>query len=106
MGEKKTFIIKAVDGYGEYDKAKLVEVPLDQFPPETPPKVGDRFTVPGPQGDMQISIAAVTAKSVTVDFNFPLAGKDLNFDIEVVKLRDATKEELAELQTAAQAAPQ
>jgi FKBP-type peptidyl-prolyl cis-trans isomerase SlyD len=42
-----------------------------------------------------VTINAITDKTVTVDFNHPLAGKDLTFDIEVLKIRDATKAELA-----------
>ncbi len=106
VGEKKSFLIKAADGYGDYDKTKLVEVPLDQFPRDTPPQVGQQFSVRTPQGTLPVTITAVGAKSVTVDFNAPLAGKDLSFEIEIVKLRDATKDELAALKTAAQAAPQ
>ena len=48
-----------------------------------------------PQGPLTVTVTAMTDKAVTVDFNHPLAGKDLTFDIEVVKIRDATKEELA-----------
>jgi FKBP-type peptidyl-prolyl cis-trans isomerase SlyD len=34
-------------------------------------------------------------KTVTIDFNHPLAGKNLNFDLELLDVRDATAEELA-----------
>jgi len=37
---------------------------------------------------------AVEGEEVTVDFNHPLAGKDLDFQVEVVKVREATPEEL------------
>jgi FKBP-type peptidyl-prolyl cis-trans isomerase 2 len=105
VGDKKTFAIKAADAYGEYDKAKLVEVPKEQFPKDTPLTVGMHFSVQTSQGTLPVSIAAVGDKTVTVDTNNPLAGKDLTFAVEIVKIRDATKEEVAAMQTAAQATP-
>ena len=106
MGDKKTFDIKAADAYGPYDKAKLIDVPLANFPAETPPKVGDRFSVQTPQGTLPVAIAAVNGKTVTVDMNSPLAGKDLSFAVEIVKIRKATKAELAEAAAPTQGAPQ
>ncbi len=105
VGDKKTFQIKAADAYGEYDTAKLVEVPREQFPKNTPLTVGMRFSVQTSQGTLPVTISAVGDKTVTVDTNNPLAGKDLTFAVQIVKIRDATKEELAALQTAAQATP-
>ena len=106
VGDKKTFVIKAADAYGEYDKAKLIEVPKEQFPKDTPLSVGMAFSVQTSQGSLPVTIAAIGDKTVTVDTNNPLAGKDLTFAVQIVKIRDATKEELAALQTAAQATPQ
>ncbi len=104
VGEKKSFVVKAADAYGEYDKTKTVDVPLSEFPAGNQPKVGDTFTVPTAQGNMPVSVAAVNGKSVTLDLNNPLAGKDLDFAIQVVKIRDATRDELLELQNQAQQA--
>jgi FKBP-type peptidyl-prolyl cis-trans isomerase 2 len=106
VGEKKTFLIKSDDAYGPYDKEKLVEVPLSEFGSGEPPKVGDRFSVQTPAGTMPIVVSAVNEKTVTVDFNSPLAGKDLSFDVQIVKIRDATAEELQTAQAESQATPQ
>jgi FKBP-type peptidyl-prolyl cis-trans isomerase SlyD len=48
-----------------------------------------------PQGPLTVTVTAMNDKTVTVDFNHPLAGKDLTFEVEVVKIRDATKDEIA-----------
>ena len=106
VGDKKTFEIKSVDAYGAYDKTRLVEVPKTEFPADSPPTVGQRFSVQTQAGTLPVTIAAVGDTTVTVDFNSPLAGKDLTFAVEIIKVRDATKEEIAAQQTAAQAAPQ
>jgi FKBP-type peptidyl-prolyl cis-trans isomerase SlyD len=58
-------------------------------------KIGERYQVNGQGGPMVVSVAAMTAATVTIDFNHPLAGKDLTFDVTIVKIRDATRGELA-----------
>ncbi len=98
VGEKKTVTVKAADAYGEYDPAAVQEVPKDQFPKDASLTVGQHFQVQTQAGVMTVTIAAVKDKTVSVDFNHPLAGKDLTFAVEIVKIRDATKEELAAVQ--------
>jgi FKBP-type peptidyl-prolyl cis-trans isomerase 2 len=96
--------VKAADAYGEYDKAAVREIPRQQFPKDLPLKIGERYQVNNGQGGpMVITISAVTDTTVTVDFNHPLAGKDLTFEVTIVKIRDATKEEM--VKALAQAAP-
>jgi peptidylprolyl isomerase len=95
VGAKKKIAIKAADAYGEYDKNAVQEVPKDQFPKDLKLAVGQLYKVDSPMGQRTVTIIAMTDKSVSVDFNHPLAGKDLTFEIEIVKIRDATKAELA-----------
>jgi FKBP-type peptidyl-prolyl cis-trans isomerase 2 len=106
IGSKKTIEIKAADAYGEYDTAAFQEVPRNQFPNDLELKVGQAYRGQAPQGPITVTITTITPKTVTVDFNHPLAGKDLTFEIEIVKIRDATKEELAEAFPAAAPADQ
>ena len=106
VGDRKTITVKAADAYGEYDKAAVREIPREQFPKDLPVKIGERYQVNGQAGPMVITISAVTATTVTVDFNHPLAGKDLTFEVTIVKIRDATKDELAKSQAPAQAPAQ
>lgn len=96
VGAKKKIEIKAADAYGEYDKSAVQEVPKAQFPKDMQLTVGQFYKVQSPQGPLTVAILAVNDKTVSVDFNHPLAGKDLTFDIEIVTIRDATKAELAE----------
>jgi FKBP-type peptidyl-prolyl cis-trans isomerase 2 len=104
VGDKKTITVKAADAYGEYDPSATQEVPRDQFPANIPLQVGQHFQVQTQAGVMTVAIAAIKDKSVTVDFNHPLAGKDLTFAVEIVKIRDATKEELKAAQAEAKPA--
>jgi FKBP-type peptidyl-prolyl cis-trans isomerase SlyD len=41
-----------------------------------------------------VTVTAITDESITVDGNHPLAGKNLNFDVSIEAVRDATQEEL------------
>jgi peptidylprolyl isomerase len=97
VGDKKTIAVKSADAYGEYDKTAIQDVPKDQFPADLQLESGKLYSVQTPQGVLTVTITAIKDKTVTVDFNHPLAGKDLTFDIQIVKLRAATKEELATL---------
>ena len=106
VGDKKKVTVKAADAYGEYDKEALQEVPKDRFPKDSTLSVGERFIVQTPNGPIPVKIAEVKDKTVVVDFNHPLAGKDLTFEVEIVKIRDATKEELAQLTPAGSGPPQ
>jgi FKBP-type peptidyl-prolyl cis-trans isomerase SlyD len=47
------------------------------------------------EGPRAVTVTAVTGDMITIDGNHPLAGQNLNFDIEIVAVRDATEEELA-----------
>jgi FKBP-type peptidyl-prolyl cis-trans isomerase 2 len=105
VGEQKKIIVKAADAYGEYDKAALQEVPKDRFPKDSTFDVGQKFVVQTPNGPYPVKIAEVRVKTVIVDFNHPLAGKDLTFDVAVVKIREATAAELAPPAPAAGGSP-
>jgi FKBP-type peptidyl-prolyl cis-trans isomerase SlyD len=94
VGEKKTFTVKSADAYGDRDETRVVDVPIDQFGTDKP-EVGQQFSVQASGGVMVVTVTKVSAKSVTVDFNSPLAGKDLTFDVEIVKIRDATEDEIS-----------
>ena len=54
------------------------------------------FVTSAPDGSqMPFVISKITDEQITVDFNHPLAGEDLTFDVELLDLRDATAEELS-----------
>ena len=94
VGDTKTITVKAADAYGEFDKEAVRVIPREQFPTNLEMKIGERYQVNGQGGPMVVLVAAMTAATVTIDFNHPLAGKDLTFDVTIVKIRDATKDEL------------
>lgn len=94
VGDSKDVVVPAADGYGEEDEKAFMDVPRDQFPEEIPMKVGTEIQVQNQAGQpMYARIDTVGDKSVRLDFNHPLAGKELHFSVKVVDLRDATDEE-------------
>jgi len=87
VGHSKKFTIAAKDAYGEHDPKMTKEVPRDALPKDQQPEVGMVLVVGGPGGEQfPVKISKVGANSVTLDFNHPLAGKTLIFDITVVRI--------------------
>lgn len=95
LGESKNVIVSAEDGYGEPDPDAFVDVPRAQFPAEIPLEPGIELQVRDDTGRVLLArIDRVDDQNVRLDFNHPLAGKELNFQVKIVGLRDATEEEL------------
>jgi FKBP-type peptidyl-prolyl cis-trans isomerase SlyD len=94
-GDKKDVVVEAAEGYGELDPDAYAEVPRSEFPPQIPLEVGIELQLKDKSGDiLDARIDAVNADTVRLDFNHPLAGKQLTFSIQVVDLRQPSSEEL------------
>ncbi len=94
-GDQVSVAITPEQGYGERDEGKLQAVPRTMFPENTDIQVGMQFHAEGPEGQaILVTVAAVDGDQVTVDGNHPLAGVNLNFEVSIVDVRDATKEEI------------
>ncbi|QFS82099.1 FKBP-type peptidyl-prolyl cis-trans isomerase SlyD [Roseivivax sp. THAF40] len=90
VGEKKTVEIPADEAYGQRQDAAMQTVPREQIPAEIPLDIGTQLQVQTPTGEvMPVMVAEVTEAEVTLDANHPLAGKDLNFAIELVDIKAA-----------------
>jgi FKBP-type peptidyl-prolyl cis-trans isomerase SlyD len=95
IGDNKKVQVPAKDAYGEVDETATMEVTRAEFPPEIPLEIGTEITISDIDGDlMDARIAKVDDEKITLDFNHPLAGKDLSFDVTVIEIRAATPEEL------------
>lgn len=96
VGDVRKIEVAAKDAYGVHDVQLIVDVPRAKLPNSTELSIGDQFQASGPQGEMlMFRVLEINGDSVKLDGNHPLAGEDLIFDVEVMKIRDATKEELA-----------
>ncbi len=95
VGESKKVIVSPEDGYGEYDDEAFMDVPRSEFPADMPVKPGLEMEVTDEEGNpMYARIEAVKGDQITLNFNHPLAGKELHFSVKVLSIRDATEEEL------------
>jgi peptidylprolyl isomerase len=98
-GDTKTFTIAAANAYGPHDDAMMMEIPLTAFPKDLVLEKGMQLGTTGSMGEqMIVTIADLKEDSAVIDYNHPLAGKDLTFAIEVVDVRKPTKDELSALE--------
>lgn len=96
IGDSLTVAVSAAEGYGEVQKELIQEVPKEAFQGVDNIEVGMQFEAQtGQGGTVPVTVIAVTDEIVTVDGNHPLAGKNLNFDVTIEEVREASEEELA-----------
>jgi FKBP-type peptidyl-prolyl cis-trans isomerase SlyD len=96
IGTKKKININPADAYGEYNQQAVQKIDKKEFPENMKLEEGMRFVANSPEGkEMPFIINSIDENEITVDFNHPLAGKNLNFNVELLDVRDATPEELS-----------
>ena len=99
-GEKVAFTLEPKDGYGELIAEAIVELPktifmVDGKLAEDILFEGSQIPMADAQGNRMVGmVKAVGEETVTMDFNHPMAGKTLNFEVEVISVRDVTPEDL------------
>ncbi len=96
IGGKKNFTIDAKEGYGEYKEEAIQVVSRNEFPQDVELEEGMQMVANTPDGhQLPFVITDLNDDEVTIDFNHPLAGETLNFEVELIDVRDATQEEIA-----------
>jgi FKBP-type peptidyl-prolyl cis-trans isomerase SlyD len=94
-GDKKNVKVPAAEGYGEKRDDLVLSVDRKQFPADVNLKVGDRFRGGQDAHSPVFTVVELSGDQVKIDGNHPLAGKDLNFEVEVTETRPATEEEVS-----------
>jgi FKBP-type peptidyl-prolyl cis-trans isomerase SlyD len=95
-GAKKKVTVSPDEGYGIHDPELKKVVTKNMFPEDAKLAVGMQFVVNmGEDQDIVFTVMDIDGDNVSIDGNHPLAGETLHFDIEVVSVRDATKDEIA-----------
>lgn len=93
VGDTKQVTVAPADGYGETDPKALQEVQKQLIPPDAL-KVGTRLQGKTPSGQMVYPrVAEIKDDTVVLDFNHPLAGKTLHFDVKVLNVQQAQTEQ-------------
>ena len=87
--------VTPADNYSEYNPQAVFEVPREQFPPSEDIQVGMQVQGQGQHGVMNFTVVGVNDQAVMLDAHYPMAGKTLHFEVEVLEVRDATEQELA-----------
>ena len=95
-GDTLSVVVPPEMGYGERNDSMSQVVPRNMFEADHEITVGQQFQAQDGDGRIiMITVTAVNGDEVTIDGNHPLAGMDLNFDVTIVDVRDATEEEIS-----------
>ncbi|MEM2924137.1 MAG: peptidylprolyl isomerase [Methanocellales archaeon] len=86
-GETKTIKIPASEAYGPYREELILTIERNKFPLYFQPRKGQRLQIRQANGSIAlVYVVEVTESTITLDANHPLAGKDLTFDIQLLKI--------------------
>jgi FKBP-type peptidyl-prolyl cis-trans isomerase SlyD len=97
VGEKKHVVIQPEDAYGPRHEGATQIIPKEAFPPDMEVEVGMGLQMRDTQTGQiyEVYVSEILPEGVVVDFNHPLAGETLHFDVKVVDIRPATPDEIA-----------
>lgn len=86
-GESKTFHVTSGDAYGPHQKEMVVVVDREDVPENIDPQPGQRLQIRRQDGSaFVVLVTDVSENDITLDGNHPLAGKDLNFEIQLIEI--------------------
>ncbi|CAG37844.1 related to peptidyl-prolyl cis-trans isomerase (FKBP-type) [Desulfotalea psychrophila LSv54] len=87
VGETKEVHIPIAKAYGERNEEMMMDVPVEQIPDDLGPELGMRLEVGAPDGGvLRVVVVELDEKHMLLDANPPLAGKDLDFSLELVEI--------------------
>jgi FKBP-type peptidyl-prolyl cis-trans isomerase SlyD len=91
VGGEKKVTVQPQDGYGPVDPRAFQEIPKEKLPPDAL-KVGTMLMAQGPGGQgVPVRVHEIKEKTVIMDFNHPLAGKTLSFDVKITDIKPGEK---------------
>ena len=94
-GDSFTVELAPQDAYGLRNVEKTQRVPVKHLVFKGKLKAGMAVQLNTSQGRVPVTVIKAGRHSADIDTNHPLAGKTLNFDIEIVEVREASAEEIA-----------
>ncbi len=94
VGDAFKVRVEPDQAYGQRNDEMVQDVSRDQLPPDLDIQIGMQLQAQTEQGMHVVTVVGVKEAQVRLDANHPLAGVTLNFDVEIVEVREATGEEL------------
>lgn len=97
VGEEKEVVVSPADGYGEYDEDDVQRVPRSALSEDLDLTLGQGLRMRDRETGEEFRAYVVDLGDdyVILDFNHPLAGQTLHFEVKITDLRQATPDELA-----------
>lgn len=95
-GDSKKVVVPPAEAYGEVDMEAFEIVPRTMFPDDLELEEGLELSLRDAETNepFDAAIAEIRESEVMLDFNHPLAGETLHFEVRIPALRPATEEEL------------
>lgn len=87
IGETKSIGLSGDAGFGERDEERVVEIAIEKLPAGVAP--GVPLQLQGPNGPMKAVVASIGEETAMLDFNHPMAGKQLSMEVTVVSAKEA-----------------
>ncbi|MBX7056535.1 MAG: peptidylprolyl isomerase [Leptospirales bacterium] len=94
-GDSMKVTVPPAEGFGERDESLMRNVPRKAFDGVDDLQVGMQFQTDGGEGMEVVTVVGMEGDQITIDGNHPLAGVTLTFDLTILEVRDATKEEIS-----------
>ncbi len=94
VGDKNDILVEAKDGYGDVNQEAIQTLPKEQF---AGVELEAGMSLYGTSEDgqtTQVVVQSFNDEEVTIDYNHPMAGKDLMFTVAILSIREATEEEM------------
>ena len=94
VGDKKSIHIGVNEAYGPANEQMIFKFERSEIPPDVPLEVGGTLNMHDGQQAVPVIIREVTDTFVVLDANHPLAGQELNFELEIVSIKDGSNIEV------------
>ncbi|AFT71983.1 Peptidyl-prolyl cis-trans isomerase [Alloalcanivorax dieselolei B5] len=97
-GDRRSVFIDAQSGFGEYNEQNVQHFRRDTFAAPDGMEVGTVMNFADAAGaELPGVVSALDEQWVTVDFNHPLAGRELTFEVEIVRVEHDAPEQTVKL---------
>jgi peptidylprolyl isomerase len=87
VGDKASIYIPMEEAYGAHKDDMVIVIPREEVPLHVDPNLGSHFQVMIDKRDMDFIVTRVDDDEIELDANHPLAGKNLSFELEIVRIR-------------------